>query len=126
MQIQRPMTTDRQLEATYAPNATARFDKVRSQSQASSMPERLKIDIEPKWLLAVSDHYVMFTPYGYRPALNVIDQKSKREYYIFIDPKSLSIPLEALRRENKNTLKGLEFWIRKKTNDKYSEYVVEE
>jgi len=87
---------------------------------------QLKIDMEPKKLLIVSEPYVRYTVRGYQAAVDVLEKKSKREYYIFISAKSLSLPLEQLRIENNESTIGLEFWINKKSDEKTSPYILAE
>lgn len=86
----------------------------------------LKIDIEPKRLLITSEPYVVYTSRGYQAAINVIERKSRKEYFIYIGAQSLADVLERLREENFGKMLGLEFWIRKKDSSKFAGYVVEE
>jgi hypothetical protein len=86
----------------------------------------LKIDTEPKRLLVTSEPYVIMTALGYQAVVNVIERKSRREHFIYIGPKSLAKPLDQLRQENGGKTLGLEFWLRKKDGEKYSEYILEE
>jgi hypothetical protein len=88
--------------------------------------QRLKLDTEPKRLFVVSEPYVMYTAFGYEAVVDVIEKKTKREYYIFISPRSLAVKLESLRQENDGKTTGLEFWLRKKTADRASEYILED
>ena len=87
--------------------------------------ENLKIDIEPRYLLITSEPYVVFTMRGYAPVLNVFEKKTGREYRIFISAKSLSDKLEKLLLGNGEKFVGLEFWIRKESDDKFSKYLLE-
>jgi hypothetical protein len=86
----------------------------------------LRIDIEPKRLLITSEPYVIYTARGYQPVVDVVELRSKREYYVFISAKSISQKLEALRHENAGKLAGLEIWIRKESSEKMAGYLVEE
>ena len=86
----------------------------------------LKIDIEPKRLLVTSEPYVIMSARGYAAVVNVLERKSKREYFIYIGALSLSKVLEQLCQENSGRMLGLEFWVRKKDSDKFSGYVVED
>lgn len=86
----------------------------------------LKIDIEPKRLLITSEPYVVMTARGYAAVVNVLERKTKREFFIYIGALSLSKMLEQLSRENSGKMLGLEFWIRKRDADKLSPYVIED
>jgi hypothetical protein len=86
----------------------------------------LKIDVEPKRLLITSEPYVIFTARGYAAVVNVLEQRTKREFYLYIGAQSLSKPLEQFTRENSGRMLGLEFWIRKKDAAKLSPYVIED
>lgn len=86
----------------------------------------LKIDVEPKRLLVTSEPYVIFTHRGYQPVIDVVERRSRREYYIFISAISLAASLEKLRLENGERMVGIEFWIRKQGPERTSKYIVEE
>jgi hypothetical protein len=86
----------------------------------------LKIDVEPKQLLITSEPYVLFTGRGYQAVVNVIERKSRREYFIYLGAQSLADALEKMRMVNSEKMVGLEFWIRKKDSSKFAGYVVEE
>jgi hypothetical protein len=88
--------------------------------------DQLKVDTEPKKLLVTGEAYVRFTRFGYQPALDVREKKSKRQYYMFVSARSLANPLEQLRSENNGQFTGLEFWVWKKSGDRKAPYVVEE
>ena len=87
---------------------------------------QIKIDTEPKRLLVVGDPIIVFTSRGYTPGLVVVERRTKKQYLLYIGAKSLSVQLERYRVANNDTLKGVEFWIRKKGHEKTAEYVVEE
>jgi len=89
-------------------------------------PDALKIGAEPKRLLVTSEPYVVLTARGYQAALGVFEQRSKREYFIYIGARSIAMPLEQLRKENGGRMLGLEFWVRKRDEGRFSEYIVEE
>jgi hypothetical protein len=92
----------------------------------SEILSALKIDIEPKRLLITSEPYVVMSSRGYAAVVNVIERKSKREFFIYIGALTLSKPLERLSQENSGQMLGLEFWVRKEGADKTSRYVLEE
>ena len=87
---------------------------------------RLKIDTEPRRVLFTSEPYVLYTPFGYQPVAEVIEQKHKRSHLIYISARSLSKQLEYIREENGGNLIGTEVWIRKESDEKTSSYIVEE
>ena len=88
--------------------------------------ERLVIDIEPKLLVVISEAYVIYTVRGYQPVVDVMDRKTKREYFLFISAVSITKPLEQLRNENGGKHKGLEFWIYKEGPDRSAKYILED
>ncbi|WP_155999735.1 hypothetical protein [Thioalkalivibrio sulfidiphilus] len=87
---------------------------------------QLKIDIEPKRIIITSEPYVMYTKRGYQAVVDVIESRSKRDYFIYISARSLSDRLEELRLMNNNKLHGLEIWVRKESAEKMAGYIVEE
>ncbi len=86
----------------------------------------LKVDVEPLRLLVTSEPYVVYTVRGYQPVVNVIERKSRREYFLYISAQSISRSLEQLKVENGDRMLGLEFWLRKEGPEKTSKYVLEE
>jgi hypothetical protein len=86
----------------------------------------LKIDVEPKQLLIASEPYVLFTNRGYQAVVNVIERKSRREFFIYLGAQSLADTLEKMRLINSGKMLGLEFWVRKKDSSKFAGYVIEE
>jgi hypothetical protein len=87
---------------------------------------RLKVDIEPRRILITSEPFVLYTPFGYQPVIEVLELKTKRTYLLFIAARSLSKPLEQFRVENDGNMTGVEVWIRKEGTDKKSPYIVED
>lgn len=86
----------------------------------------LKVDIEPKKILFTSEPYVIYTPFGYQAVADILELKLRHEYILYLSARSLARQLEVLRNEHSGQLKGLEVWIRKKSDDKKSEYIVED
>lgn len=86
----------------------------------------LKIDTEPRRLLVTSEPYVIYTRWGYQAVVDVFERRTKREYYIYLSPRSLALALETLRQENDGKTAGLEFWLRKRSEDKKSDYLLED
>lgn len=85
----------------------------------------LKIDVEPKRLMASSEPYVIFSTRGYQPVLDVVERKTRRSHFIYISAKSLGVGLQRLAEENDGALLGCEFWIYKTGDEKTALYVVE-
>lgn len=88
--------------------------------------EHLKIDTEPKHLLVTSEPYVIFSRLGYSAVINVLERRSRKEYFIYISPKSLACALEALRNSNNGKTTGLEFWLRKESDERTAGYILED
>ena len=89
------------------------------------MRERLKLDREPRKLRVESEPYVKYVGRAFVPALDVLEIKNEREYFIIISPQSISQPLKAWMDENDGTLMHLEFWINKASEDRFSQYELE-
>jgi hypothetical protein len=85
---------------------------------------QLKITIEPIRILITSEPYVKYTKRGYQAAVDVISTKDRRDFFIYIGSTSLTEKLEFLRNENNNMLTGIEIWIHKENDEKFSKYVI--
>lgn len=88
-------------------------------------PTHLKIDVEPKRLMASSEPYVIFGTRGFQPVLDVVERKSKRDHFIYISARSLGIGLQKLAEENGGSLVGCDFWVHKSGEEKTALYIVE-
>jgi hypothetical protein len=88
--------------------------------------EKIIIGTEPIKLLITSEPRVIYTRRGYQAVVSVFHKKKRREGYIFLSASSLANTLESLRNENDGKMSGLEFWIRKKSAEKMSPYIIEE
>ena len=88
------------------------------------MTEHLKIDTEPKRLMATSEPYVIFNIRGYQPVLDVVEYKTRKQYYIYISAKSLGAGLFKLAEESDGKLLGCEFWVYKDGDEKTALYAV--
>lgn len=89
--------------------------------------EQLKVTTEPLRLNIISEPYVIYSKFGYQPAVNVWSGKRKREYRLLISAKSLSDGLEAIRKSTELGLfTGLEFWLHKSSEERNSLYIVED
>ena len=88
--------------------------------------EQIRIDLEPRRLVVTSEPYIIYTRRGYQPVMDVIERKSKREYFLYISAISIASSLEQLRKENAGKFIGIEFWIRKQGTEKYAKYIVED
>ena len=85
--------------------------------------EKLKVGIQPLKLRIESEPYASFLGRRYSVMLDVWDIKRKREYYLIIDAQSLSQPIHKLT-VTEGTLKDLEVWILKESEEKYAKYEV--
>lgn len=83
--------------------------------------ERLKIDTQPIKLRIESEPYPKFLGRKYSVFIDVYDIKRKREYFLSIEPQSLSQPLNALAT-TEGSLRDLEVWISKTSDEKYAKY----
>ena len=90
------------------------------------MPDRVKIDVEPRRFMVLSEPYVAYSYFGYTVALLVFEKKTRREYEMLIGSKSLSDGLKRLAESNGEKFTGLDFWVRKESNDTRAKYMVEE
>lgn len=96
-----------------------------SSSSAEKPTERIKIDVEPRLLLVTSEPYAVLTKFGYQVAVAVFEKKKRRSYELLIGAKSLSAALSALVMENNGRFLGLEFWVRKESQERKAKYIVE-
>lgn len=87
--------------------------------------ERLKVDREPRKLRIESEPYIVYIGNTFVPVINVFDIKRKREFYIPINPTSLSKIFYTWASENDGRITNLEFWINKESEDKFAKYEVE-
>jgi len=85
--------------------------------------ERIKIDRNPVKLRLDSEPYVFFMGKKYAAVVDVYELKRKREYFLIIEPQSLSIPLHQLQTAEGKLL-GLVIWLSKESDDKFSKYEV--
>lgn len=90
------------------------------------MRERLKIDMEPRKLRIESEPYAVFVGFSFVPVLDVYELKQSREYILIIAPKSVSRVLKNWMDENDGRLAHIEFWINKKSDDKFAQYELEQ
>ena len=68
--------------------------------------------------------YVVSTFRGYAPVLEVENLRSRTRHYLFMSAKSLMEGLEPLRSTNHGSFAGLEFRIRKESDDKFAKYEI--
>ena len=52
--------------------------------------DRIKIDIEPVKLLFLSEPYVIYNGYSYQPVAEVMEQKRRTQYIIYLSPQTLA------------------------------------
>ncbi len=89
------------------------------------MIDYLRVTSEAVLVEITSEPYVIYTSRGYAPVVDIINSMTQESHVLFIGSRSLSQRLAALQAENGNKLTGLEFWIRKESDDKMSPYLVE-
>lgn len=70
--------------------------------------------------------YVIATFRGYAPVLEVEDIHARTRHYIFMSAKSFMEGIEPLRAANGGGFGGLEFRIRKDSDDRFAKYVIEQ
>lgn len=87
---------------------------------------QLKLNTEPRRLLITSEPYVVFSSFGYQAAVDVYEKKTKRHWSIYIGAVSFSKSLRTLATANSGSAIGLEFWIRKASEERNSKYLVSE
>lgn len=80
--------------------------------------------IEQK-LEITSNPYVVFTPFGYHPFVNVKNLDNEKEGKIIISPISLARKLREFFEENNNAFVGIKISYKKKSSDPKSAYVIE-
>lgn len=85
--------------------------------------ERLKIDSEPRKLRIESEPYARYVHNQYLVLIDVYDMKRKRDYYLIVQSRSLSKPLNDLE-SSEGQLKGLEIWVNKESDEKLAKYEV--
>jgi len=85
--------------------------------------ERLKLDTQPVKLRIESEPYAKYLGRKYGVVIDVYDVKRKRDYFLIIDPQSLSQPLYELET-TEGKLKELVVWINKESDEKYAKYEV--
>ena len=82
---------------------------------------RIKIDVEPMRLRIDSEPYVLFLGRQYVPVINVTELKRNNGGFLIIAPVSISVVLHQWA-EDGGQLQGIEFWINKTGNEKFSTY----
>lgn len=85
--------------------------------------ERIKIGQTPIKLRIESEPYVVFLGKKYASVVDVYESKQKREYFLIVEPQSLSTPLRQLELAE-GKLSGLVLWLSKESEDKFSKYDV--
>lgn len=86
----------------------------------------LKVGVEPRLVRVTSEAYVIYTSRGYAPVFDVEECETGEGYVMFISARSLAQQVESLRKKNGGQFTGLEFWVRKKSDDQMAAYIVEE
>jgi hypothetical protein len=93
-------------------------------NEVASLPY-LKVSTEPVLVRIASEPRIVLTARGYAPVVEILECRTKEARLFFIAAKSLADRLEAMRRENGGAFVGLEFWVRKASEDRMAQYVVE-
>jgi hypothetical protein len=73
----------------------------------------------------ISEPNVILTFKGYAPILRVRKLSNDLEYTLYISAKSLSEPLEELRKNNLGIFKGIQLRIRKESMNPMSKFETE-
>ena len=84
----------------------------------------LKVGTEWIELEIISEPDVVLTAFGYAPFLLVREMTTDTDYRFYISAKSLAIPLEKLRKDNKGIFEGIQFRVRKENIDQKAPYEV--
>ena len=72
-----------------------------------------------------AEPYVIATRYGYQPVLPVENLRSQTRHFIYMSAKSFMDGIEPLRSTNDGKFSGLEFRIRKESDNKLAPFVIE-
>ena len=89
--------------------------------------DRLIIDTNPVKLRVLSEVYLVFTSRRvYAPAIDVQNIKSKMKASLWVSASSIAVRLEEIRQINEGGIVGIEFWLEKDGDDKFSKYVLTE
>lgn len=88
--------------------------------------EPLKVDAEPQLIQIISEPCLIYNKWGYQPIVRIKHKKRRREFILYLSPKTLSEKVEQMRIENNGQFIGLEFWVRKESYDKRARYIVEQ
>lgn len=87
--------------------------------------ERIKIGVETRQLRVTSEPYPVLTTFGYAVAVAVLDMRTQQSHELLIGSKSLSTVISSLVEKNNNRFAGLEFRVKKESNQRMAKYVVE-
>ena len=85
--------------------------------------ERLKIDTQPIKLRVESEPYPKFLGRKYSVVIDVFDIKRRREYFLSIEPQSLSQPMHTIAT-TEGSIRDIELWISKTSDEKYAKYEI--
>lgn len=85
----------------------------------------LKVGTDALMIEILSEPFVIYTQKGYFPVVEVLESRKQQNYLMFISAQSLSRQLHKLAEENGGLMKGLEFWIRKESEDRMAPYILE-
>lgn len=85
----------------------------------------LRVGTEWTCIQVLSDPFVIYKRLGYAPVILVEVLESELRCILFVSAKSLAWRLEPIR-QRRGSLVGLNIRVRKKGEDRFSEYDVEE
>ena len=85
----------------------------------------LRVGTDWTYIEVLSDPFVIYKRLGYAPVIVVEELESELKYILFVSAVSLARCLEPIR-ERRGTLVGLNIRVRKKGEDRFSPYEVEE
>ena len=87
----------------------------------------LQFRVNPSWreIEIISEPYVILNSFGYIPAVKVIVENKKIAQFMYINPKSLAVPLDQFKIQNNNAFTGIKLKIRKESEEKTAKYELE-
>lgn len=85
----------------------------------------LKVGKEPIKIEVVSEADVIMTFRGYAPTLKIKTLDDGKEHLLYISARSLAQQLEKRREANGDKFVGLRFAIRKESEERTAQYLVE-
>ena len=87
-------------------------------------PIQLKVGTAWSELVVIGEPMVIQTFKGYAPVLPEKVKATGLDYFMYISAKSIAEELEPLRQKNDGKFLGLEFSVRKASEDRFAVYEV--